>query len=161
MDYQVEIKEASEDLNRLEKTNKDLKGRDRMRFLRLLKSGEASSQIQAGRMIGLKLRQSQRLWQRYRTAGFAEFSKSRYAGRQSKITEAEKQILAERLKEDDVQSLRDAQEYLGREFGVQYTIGGVSNLFQQMKIKLKTGRPRHYRQDKEAMEAFKKNSRFG
>ena len=75
--------------------------------------------------------------------------------------EAEKQILAERLKEDEVQSLRDAQEYLGREFGVQYTIGGVSNLFQQMKIKLKTGRPRHYRPDKEAMEAFKKNSSFG
>ena len=64
MDYQVEIKEASEDLNRLEKTNKDLKGRDRIRFLRLLKSGEASSQLQAGRMLGLKLRQSQRLWQR-------------------------------------------------------------------------------------------------
>ena len=64
MDYQVEIKEAIEDLNRLEKTNKDLKGRDRIRFLRLLKSGEASSQLQAGRMSGLKLRQSQRLWQR-------------------------------------------------------------------------------------------------
>ena len=161
MDYQVEIKEAIEDLSRLEKTTKDLKGRDRIRFLRLLKSGEASSQIQAGRMIGLKLRQSQRLWQRYRTAGFEEFIKSRYEGRQSKLTEDEKQILAERLKEDDVKSLQQAQEYLALEFGVHYTIGGVSNLFQQMKIKLKTGRPRNYRQDKEETEAFKKNAGLG
>lgn len=158
MDYQTAIKEAIEDLSRLEKTTKDLKGRDRIRFLRLLKSGEASSQLQAGRMIGLKLRQSQRLWQRYQKIGIEEFIKSRYEGRQSKLSAAQKAILEERLKEDDVSSLQKAQEYLTQEFGVSYTIGGVSNLFQRLKIKLKTGRPRNYRQDKAEAEDFKKNA---
>jgi transposase len=161
MDYEATIKEKIEELTCLEKTTKDLKGRDRVRFLRLLKSGEASSQLQAGRMIGLKLRQSQRLWQRYQKLGIEEFIKSRYEGRQSKLSEAEKAILEDRLKKDDVQSLQQAQEYLAQKFGVDYTIGGVSNLFQQMKIKLKTGRPRNYRQDKAETEDFKKNAGLG
>ena len=93
--------------------------------------------------------------------GIEEFIKSRYEGRQSKLSEAEKAILEERLKKDDVQSLQQAQEYLAQKFGVDYTIGGVSNLFQQMKIKLKTGRPRNYRQDKSETEDLKKDAGLG
>lgn len=51
MNYQEVIKETVEELSKLEKKIKDLKGRDGVRFLRLLKIGEAASQKQAGRMI--------------------------------------------------------------------------------------------------------------
>lgn len=158
MNYQEAVREKIEDLSKLEKATKDLKGRDRVRFLRLLKSGEATSQKQAGRMIGLGIRQSQRLWQRYQAVGLSELIKSRYAGRSSKLTENEKNILEERLKKDDVKSLQQTQEYLAKEFGVNYTIGGVSYLFQRMKVKLKTGRPSNYQQKREETEEFKKNT---
>ena len=160
MKYEAAIKEKIEELSKVEKATKDVKGRDRVRFLRLLKSGEATSQQQAGRMIGLGIRQSQPLWQRYQIVELSEFIKSRYVGRRSKLTEDEKNLLAERLKKDDVLSLQKAQEYLAQEFGVNYTIGGVSYLFEQMKIKLKTGRPCNYQQKKEEIEEFKKNTKL-
>lgn len=161
MNYQEVIKETVEELSKLEKETKDLKGRDRVRFLRLLKIGEATAQKQAGRMIGIKVRQSQRLWQRYQAAGLAELIRNQYAGRRSKLSAPEKSILAERLKKDDVLSLQQAQEYLADEFGVNYTKGGVSYLFKQMRVKLKTGRPSHINQKLADGEAFKKNSGFG
>ncbi len=123
MNYQAEIKETVEELRQLEKETKDLKGRDRVRFLRLLKIGAASSQKQAGNLIGIKIRQSQRLWQRYQAVVVEEFIKNQYAGRRSKLGVNEKKILEERLKKDDVMSLQQAQEYLAKEFGVAYTIG--------------------------------------
>lgn len=161
MNYQAVIKETLEELNKLEKETKDLKGRDRVRFLRLLKIGEATSQKQAGIMIGLQMRQSQRLWQKYQAVGLAEFIKSQYEGRRSKLNESEKSILAERLKKDDVMSLQQVKDYLADEFGVSYTIGGVSYIFKQMRVKLKTGRPSNINQVEVESQAFKKNSGFG
>lgn len=160
MNYQAVIKETVEELSKLEKETKDLKGRDRVRFLRLLKIGEATSQKQAGVMIGIKIRQSQRLWHRYQAVGLEEFIKSHYEGRRSKLSESEKSILAERLKKDDVMSLQQAQGYLADEFGISYTKGGVSYVFKQMRVKLKTGRPSNINQKKAETEEFKKNSRF-
>lgn len=161
MNYQVVIKETAEELSKLEKVTKDLKGRDRVRFLRLLKIGEASSQNQAGTMIGIKMRQSQRLWRRYQSLGLEGLIKNQYQGRLSKLSASDKLQLAERLKKDDVMSLQQAQDYLADEFGVSYTIGGVSYIFKQMKVKLKTGRPSNINQKEAATEAFKKNSEFG
>jgi transposase len=51
--------------------------------------------------------------------------------------------------------------YLAQEFRANYTIGGVSYLFKQLKIKFKTGRPHNYRQNKEEGEDFKKNTELG
>jgi transposase len=161
MNYQAVIKETAEELSKLEKETKDLKGRDRVRFLRLLKIGEAVSQNQAGTMIGIKIRQSQRLWRRYQAVGVEEFIKNQYQGRRSKLSASEKSRLEERLKKDDVMSLQQVRDYLAAEFGVRYTIGGVSYVFKQMKVKLKTGRPSNINQKAAATEAFKKNSEFG
>lgn len=160
MNYQEVIKETVEEISKLEKATKGLKGRDRVRFLRFLKIGEATSQKQAGRMIGIKIRQSQRLWHRYQAVGLQEFIKNQYEGRRSKLSASEKSILEERLKKDDVMSLQQAQDYLADEFGVSYTIGGVSCIFKQMKVKLKTGRPSNINQKEAESEAFKKNSGF-
>jgi|AntDryMetagUQ255_1029468.scaffolds.fasta_scaffold06707_1 transposase len=161
MDYQIAIKETAEDLRKLEKVTKDLKGRDRARFLRLLKSGEAATQEQAGKLLGIKLRQSQRWWRSYQQEGLREFVRNRYQGRGGKLSGAEKRRLEERLTEDDVMSLQQGREYLAKEFGATYTIGGVSYLFAQMKIKLKTGRPSNAAHSAAAAETFKKNSGVG
>lgn len=156
MNYETAIKESVNEISQLEKKTKNLKGRDRVRFIRLLKSGEATSQKQAGKMIGLAIRQSQRLWEQYRKEGLRGLSENRYQGRKSKLSELGRRSLGERLKKDDVKSLQQAQAYLAAEEGVNYTIGGVSYLFKQLKIKLKTGRPSNYEQSVEAVDEFKK-----
>ncbi len=141
MDYQVEISESSDYLRKLERATKDLKARDRVRFIRFLKIGKAMTQEQAGALIGLKVRQSQRLWKQYREEGVSKLCQNNYVGGQSKLSRAEQDQLRERLCDDDIGTLEQARVWLKQEFRVDYTLGGVSCLFQRMKVKLKTGRP--------------------
>lgn len=160
MDYQVEISESGDYLRNLERTTKDLKARDRVRFIRLLKIGKATTQEQAGALIGVQVRQSQRLWKQYREEGVGKLCQSNYVGGKAKLSRAEQHQLSERLRCDDIKSLEQARGWLKQEYSVDYTIGGVSALFARMKVKLKTGRPSNVKQDKEQMEEFaKKNIR--
>ncbi|MBD0287642.1 MAG: hypothetical protein ICV79_19790, partial [Flavisolibacter sp.] len=62
-------KEGEQELLSLERRQNYSILRDRMRFLRLLKSGECPSQAKAGGQIGLGLRGSEKLWKK--TAGKA------------------------------------------------------------------------------------------
>jgi len=161
MNYQVEISESGDYLRQLERATKDLKARDRVRFIRLLKISKATTQAQAGALIGLQVRQSQRLWKQYREGGLSAMCQSNYVGGQAKLSPVEQEQLRRRLRGDDIGTLEQARRYLKEAFAVDYTVGGVSCLFQRMKIKLKTGRPTNVKQDKEQREEFaKKNIRF-
>lgn len=62
LDYQKLIKESEATLRGLEKAQSKALLGDRMRFLRLLKSGECGSVAAAGRGIGLKRSASEKLW---------------------------------------------------------------------------------------------------
>lgn len=160
MDYQAEIAESVDYLRHLERAAKDLKARDRVRFIRLLKIGKATTQEQAGVLIGLKVRQSQRLWKQYRDEGLSKLCRNNYVGRQAKLSCSEQQRLRRRLRDDDIGSLEQARKCLKEEFAADYTVSGVSALFARMKVKLKTGRPSNVKQDTERMEEFaKKNIR--
>ena len=161
MDYQTEITETSEMLLELERGSKDLKIRDRVRFIRYLKTGKAETQKQAGVLLGIGERQAQRLWREYRGGGLAEMSRNRYRGGTGKFAAARREELEERLKKDDIQTLKQARQVLSEEFAAHYTVGGVSILFQRLQIKLKTGRPHNIRQSAEEREEFaKKNIRY-
>lgn len=160
MNYQVEIAESGDYLRNLERAAKDLKARDRVRFIRLLKIGKATTQEQAGALIGLELRQSQRLWKQYRMEGLSKLCQNNYVGRQAKLSRAAQEQLKERLRGDDIGTLEQARVCLKEEFAVDYTLGGVSALFERIKVKLKTGRPSNVKQDTEQREEFaKKNIR--
>ena len=158
MNYQVEISESSDYLHQLERATRDLKARDRVRFIRLLKIGKAATQEQAGTLIGVQVRQSQRLWKQYREDGLSALCRSHYVGGQAKLGAAAQESLRERLQDDDINTLEKARVCLQAEFGVDYTVGGVSCLFKRMKVKLKTGRPSNVKQDKEQMEEFAKKN---
>jgi transposase len=108
----------------------------------------------------VQVRQSQRLWKQYREGGLSALCRSNYTGGQAKLSATGQEQLRKRLRGDDISTLEQARRYLKEEFAVDYTVGGVSCLFQRMKVKLKTGRPTNIKQDIEQMEEFaKKNIR--
>ena len=158
MDYPSLIIESLEELAILEKSQSRALLRDRLRFIRLLKSGQASSQRQAGQLIGLQERQSQRLWQLYRQQGLKGLMSYPYQGTFGKLSSDQLSRLRTYLKGDSVQTLADAQRYLQESCSVHYTISGISLLFKRLKIKLKTGRPTNVRQVEADLVAFKKTS---
>lgn len=156
LDYSKAIKEPEKLLRNLERHQRKALLRDRVRFLRLLKSGECTSQAKAGQYIGLKLRASEKLWRKYREEGLQGLLTYPYKGTAGKLTKEQTRQLQEELSKDEVQSLQQARDYIAEQFGVGYTTRGVGYVFERLKIKKKTGRPVHHHKDVKGERVFKK-----
>jgi transposase len=156
MDYPVLIMESEDFLTRQERLASHSQVRDRIGFLRLLKTGQAKSQSGAGLLIGIATRQSQRLWQIYQEQGFSGLLSTHYQHSFGKLSAHQISILLTFLRSDQASKLEDVQAFILSSFGVRYTLSGLSKLFTRLKIKLKTGRPSNVRKDLAQEEAFKK-----
>jgi transposase len=157
MNYTEFIKESESDLLALEKREKNAMRRDRIRFIRMLKTGNFRSQSAAGVSIGLGERQSQRLWSSYVKGGISSLL-STYAERWwGKLSSVQISQLRSFLLSHQAQTLADIQAYLAGNLGVKYSISGVSDLCKRLKIKSKTGRPVNIRQKPGSVDEFKKN----
>ncbi|WP_460966062.1 helix-turn-helix domain-containing protein, partial [Spirosoma litoris] len=149
-----------EDLDLLQTTEKQQKKaqfRDHVRFLRLLKSGQCSTQAEAAQQVNLSLRQAQRIWKTYQEKGLETLVQPRKATYFGKLSTIQISHLRQFLLDDQAQTLADIQAYLRGSLGVEYTIGGVFDLCKRLKIKSKTGRPVHIEQAPGAIETFKKS----
>lgn len=86
MDYTNLIKETGEELLAYEQQQKQGLLRDRIRFMGLLQAGAVKSQRLAGEQIGLKERQSQRLWHSYKNKGIQGLLSYPYKGTFGKLS---------------------------------------------------------------------------
>ena len=100
MDYFQLIRESEEFLQSQEHLASQAQVRDRIRFLRLLKTGQASSQSAVGLLIGIATRQSQRLWQIYRQSGFSGLLSTHYQPSFGKLSAHQISILLTFLRSD-------------------------------------------------------------
>jgi transposase len=158
MNYEEIIKESIEQLQVHAKKQKKARYEKRYRFLILLKSGKAKTQKEAGELVGWKLRNSQKIWQLYQEQGLDGLAEPEQMGGFGNLSSQEIARLLRYLDEFGFDSLKDAQKYISQSFGVSYTIGGVSWLFQRLKVKLKTTRPSNANKDEELVVAYKKTS---
>lgn len=160
LNYSEEIKESAEELEALEKSQRLTLFRDRIRYLRLLKSGQSITQKSASQAIGIGERQGQRNWRIYIEEGLEGILRPiKRPGAPKKLKEEEIAELKTRLEEDDIQFLHEAVAHVKEKYKKDYTLGGMHYVFKRLKIKKKTGRPINIRQDKAGMEDFKKTSK--
>lgn len=157
MNYPVLITESVDQLKEIEKQQTLALQRDRVRFLKLLKTGQQKNQQQAGQAIGLGQRQAQRLWKTYRTGGLLALLPGKPRRGLGKLSSYHISQLRAFLLADRAQTLADIQTFLETEYAIYYTIGGLSDLCKRLKIKSKTGRPVNVRQQPGAVDEFKKN----
>lgn len=157
IDYSKAIKETLQELVEKEKEQSKAFVRDRIRFLRLLKSGSCSSQGEAGELISLSSRSSQRLWSQYRRGGLKALLTYPYQGTSCRLSKEQRKQLSVYLAQDQVQFLYEAKEYIQEQFGVCYSTSGVHRLFGRLKVKKKTGRPSNYRKEEKGAQDFKKS----
>lgn len=156
MNYADKIREDVDFLQKTEKRQTSAINRDRVRFLRLLKTGQANTQSAAGAAVGLCQRHAQRLWHTYQKGGFQALMTEPARHSLGKLSSVQMSQLRQFLFDDQAQRLQDIQAYLAGSLGVKYTIGGVSALCKRLKIKQKTGRPVNVRQQPGAIAFFKK-----
>lgn len=93
IDYAKAIKETGRQLLEKERQQHKAYLRDRMRFLRLLKSRQCLSQKQAGELIGLSQRSSQRLWKQYCEGGCKALLTYPYQGRPCRLSNEQRKQL--------------------------------------------------------------------
>ena len=160
--YPQVITEDLDDLKELERYHRYSHLFQRVRMLRLLKSGECSNLGEAARALGYSWRQCQRWFASYQKGGMEELLKSRVheRSRQELVTPEALEDLKETMKMGEIATISQADEFLRERHGVEYAHpDGVGQLLRRHKIKLKTGRPRHEEADQEEQDAFKKTSR--
>jgi len=161
--YPQVITEDPHELKRLEKRHRYTHLFQRVRMLRLLKSGECRNLGEASEALGYSWRQCQRWFASYRRGGLEELLKSRVdgRGRQELVTPEAFEDLQEAMKKGEIATISQAHLFLS-ERGIEYSHpDGVGQLLRRRKVKLKTGRPRHEKADPKEQEAFKKTSPAG
>ena len=160
IDYSMSIAETVAELQARERAMRGRRAADRVKLLRLLKSGAARSVRQAAATLGYSERQAQRWWARYARGGLAAvLDIGRPGGSRERITPEAWADLSARMRAGAIGRLKDAQAYLQEHWGIAYCLDGLSKLFIRRKTKLKTGRPRHREAEAAAQAAFKTSVR--
>lgn len=161
--YGTAIEESEEELREVEQHWRGQKSADRVRLLRLLKSGRVKSLKEGAPVVGYSLPQVTRWWERYRAFGLASLlTQHKPKGQTEWITAEAWAGLTAEMQIGHIASLRDTQEYLERHRGICYkTNKSLSAVFKRHQIKWKTGRRRHQKAKPEQQQAFKKLPRDG
>lgn len=159
--YGMAIAESEAALLAQQRAARGHRSADRMKLLRLLKSGRERRLAGAAAALGYSERPAQRWWGMYRRGGLAALlPEPRWGGSHERITSAALEALGAELRAGRIARLKDAQTCLRDHWGIPYCLDAISGLFKRHKTKLKTGRPRHRRADATAQAAFKKSARI-
>ena len=144
----------------LEHEQRGRRGADRVRFLRLLKSGTASSILACVPVLGYSRAQLTRWWGRYREGGLARLlAEPRHPGSKGQMTAEAWADLEAVMKQGQIATLEQARQYLAQRWGIpSQSVNGVWWHLHRRRAKPKTGRRRHRRADAHHQEAFKKTS---
>ena len=158
--YPKAIQESEEELTKLEQRLRGQKTADRVRMLRLLKSGTVLSLKDCAPLVGYSVIQLTRWWERYRGEGLAGLLKrQKPAGKASRLTPEAWAGLLQAMRAGHIATMQDARNYLEREWGIRYKNGkSLWWLFKKHRVKWKTGRRRHQKANAEQQAAFKKTS---
>lgn len=104
---------------------------------------------------------------RYRRGGIDALTPRKQPGRKAKLTPEQEQLLKQRLADgprdsDGVCTFRgkDICRLIEAEFGVIHTLGGIYDVLKRIGHSSLVPRPRHRKNDPEAMQAFRDRAPF-
>jgi len=160
INYPKAIKESEEELKQLEHRLRGQKTADRVRLLRLLKSGAVSSLKNGAPVVGYSVVQVTRWWESYRAEGLvALLKRQKPRGQRSPLTLEAWTGLCSEMRAGRIATLEEARHYLERVWGIKYKSGkSVWWVFKRHRVKWKTGRRRHRQANQEQQATFKKTS---
>ena len=135
--YPQAIQESEEELTRLEQSLRGQKPADRVRVLRLLKSGAVKSLKDCAPLVGYSVTQLTRWWERYRSAGLAGVLKQhKPVGKASKLSAEAWAGLMQAMRAGHIATMQEARDYLEREWGIRYKNGkSLWWLFKKHRVK--------------------------
>jgi len=140
--YSAIIQEHEVDLARLEQRLAGTPTAVRIRMLRLLKGGRATSRRQAAALLGYSVSQVNRWWEQYQQHGLAGLTTMKpRLGKQPRVSRDVWAALQEEVQAGRIRRLDDARLYLQEHWGIAYSSpSGVWWLFKRHGVSLKPRR---------------------
>ena len=131
-----------------------------MRFLRLLKNGEAKTVGQAAQKIHYSQGHCQRWLRSYREEGLKALlePQKKAPGLTERMTPAAWESLTKALAKGEIATYKQARAFLAKQGVIYKDDTSILKLFRRHQIKSKLGRPQHEKAEPARQEAFKKTS---
>lgn len=153
-------------LRRLFQQTSNAKQRDRFRAVLLALEGHTTPQIRT--LLARSKNFVQRWNYAYRDGGIAALCPRRQTGRPPLLPRAQEPAFKQRIlngptaNDQGVCTLRakDAMRILEQEFGVQYSLDGVYDLLHRLGLSCLKPRPRHRKNDPQAMQQWLDDAPF-
>lgn len=136
INYPHLIKESLEALSQQEAKQTQAILLRRFQLLRLLKSGQVTSMVQAANLIGLSTVQARRIWKQYTKWGIQVTDIALKPGRKSRLNSRQESELSERVTKGILRSLKMVQKYLFNKYKLSYTGAGVWYLLKSLNLQL-------------------------
>ena len=157
---QIEIAESAEALEKQLKHARTASQKERLQMLWWLKTEQVNEHQQLARQLGRDPSTITRWLQKYRTGGIAELLALKTApGKPPQITPEALAGLQQRLSEEGFTSYGEIVDWLKQQYGLELNYAVVYDwVHYRLKAKLKVPRPQSAKQDKAAVEQFKKTS---
>ncbi len=134
--YQDQIQESEEELERLERSLRGQALCDRVKMLRLLKSGAYDSRRMLAPTLGYSERQLQRWWKMYKKGGIDELLEEKAVGGSTeRVTDEAWYALKAEMRCGNIKQLKEAQAFLEERFGIAYSsLQGLSDMIKRRSI---------------------------
>lgn len=134
--YQDQIQESEQELENLERSLRGQALCDRVKMLRLLKSGAYDSRRTLASTLGYSERQLQRWWKLYKKAGIDGLLEEKAVGGSTeRVTDVAWQALKRAMRNGQIKQLKEAQAYLKDLFGIEYnSLQGLSDMIRRRSI---------------------------
>lgn len=158
--YRLAISESSEELKHLLRQQRSASDKERIQFLYLLKSEQASTMAQAASLLGRNRVTVQKWARRYREGGITQLlSHTPRRGGPCKIPGWAQAALKERLQQEDgFESYGAICQWLEEQLGIVACYKTVHKLvYYRLNASPKVVRPKSDKQNEECLEAYKKN----
>ena len=107
----------------------------KIRALQLLGRNPSLTFAEAARQLGCSERTVKRWWKQYRSGGILEVVKEpRTRGRQPRLSEDQLSEIGIKVRGGRLRSLAQTQQWIAQEYGVSYSIKGVSQLLRRIGV---------------------------
>jgi len=153
----IKITESEEDLKRLYRQESDKRQAERLLFLYWLKSEKIASLSQASEQLMCHRHTLSKWLNKYEEGGLIELLRRESpTGKPSGVSPELTELLDERLEDNGFASYKDAYFFMQKHGYSSSYSSAVKHLKKHHGTRLKTARPQHIKQDKEARNYFKK-----
>lgn len=153
----IDWQESATALYQLYQNEHDLKKRQKLQFLWLVRQGDNVQK--SCQIAGIGERSGQRYLKWYRDGGVNGLLAHKHGGHapgKGFLTQAQQEAFKTHSESGAVKTVWDAMRWVNNQYGIEYSYEGMRGVMKRLGLSKKVPRPQHEKSDEIAQQAWKK-----